>query len=1246
MRKRALAVLLAMVMIVCLLPCAAFAEGEDAFDLAAENCTEIGGYMDGPVYYYEETIPDGTSNIRFVDYDPDDVMFIAGLLYDMAEGPTNTAPLSGGYTVPDTFASSDAWSPKEAYEDFDFSGKYFYCVYDYSGGATSFVVNIPAAETPELVFTASANGEQLAISVTKDGYEYYDWMAGANVTTDLYTVAVPLIYIEKITLDFGDNVFVYYGYDANGNYAASYGSASGQSSVEIPDFDNYIYVQTPYDADYNSDMMGVVCFKPVFEAYVSGTDTKLTDVAYEKNGYNYNSYDFTSDSYTMVEGDLYTITVPYGVTDIDFEFAANCLAYNYSVTGSHPAVADMALAGFLDTNELTVGYSEYTRSIDSDSDGVIDYIQVQNPYNADWSGAELLYAITFKYLFGVSVDGEAMTQIEAEAGAYRTYTYGPAPDYAMIEGEPVTLYTVALPEGTTSVDIIWPEGVLPYAYATDDGASWISGYYDDDTTMTGVTSATFPVDGNEDGEPDFIQVQNVFNADWSGGEVLYAITFDVGGLDPGANIEITAEELRDNIAAKCAASGVAADDNAAWFTADMMAYEALFPDTENRLSDEQKQNMVDRAISEIASASSPTVAAKNIVALCAMGFDPRQIVTGEGEPLDGVAKLDELTFTADGGLTDGGANIYGMPYILIAYEQFSDTEEQSLALVAAAVEVQESWLDATWGVDGLTPMLLALAPYTQENGVQAALDLALAALADAQVEDGSVSDYSGRGNAASTGLAMAGVAALGTDPSEYANETSGKSLKDGIVLYAGEDRASLVPVSTSLNTEQGFRGLVAMSGAQNGAYRVYDFSGNIADRIPAEATPSKAGADFTVVPDSATVTVYDSEGASVAPTAVSDKSFNLDTGSYTYKVEKDGYETATGGFEITEEDAAAAARHTINVTLVAVGPVNTTVTITVKVLAHDADTCGNALTYKQNPDKYFSILDGESYAVTFDRSDAMADQALIAALIANDIEYEIRNGYFASIGEYGELDHGPNSGWLFMVNGVASTVSANAYHFTNDSEMVFFYTDDFSKDYGSEAWQDDPTEPSQSEPEATLFSDVPTDHWAYEFVKALAERGIIKGYGDGTYGAKDPIARRDIVVILWRLCGEEEAQYANDFTDVPDGEYYTQAIAWAVKNGIVNGIGGGKFDPTASVTREQLAVMLYRLAASKGIALSGEGAPEFTDAADISDFAVEAVAAMAAAGVITGTDAGAFLPKETANRCEAAAMVFRFDALK
>ncbi|MBR5114964.1 MAG: S-layer homology domain-containing protein [Oscillospiraceae bacterium] len=1244
MSKRALAALLALVMVVCLLPCAAFAEGEDTFDLAITQCTEIGEYMEGPVYYYSGEIPTDAANIRFVDFDPDDVSFISGLLYDMVYEPTNIAPLRGGFIVPDEFAESDSWVPKAAYSDFDFTGKYFYCISyetEEDDCKASFVVNIPTEETTEIPFTATADGDVLVVSLSDEKYECY------GVPADLFIVAVPLRYIEKVTLDFGENEYIATYYDAEGTYGGAYTPEwdKGEKSIDVPDFDYFVWIQNPYASDWMSggDTVFVVCFKPIFEAYVSGTDTQLTEVEYEKNGYNYNSYDFQSDSYTMVEGDLYTITVPFGVTDIDFVFSDNCLAYNYNVTGSHPAVAKTALAGFLDTDELTVGYSEYTRSIDSDADGVIDYIQVQNPYNSDWSGAELLYAITFKYIFGAYVDGEAMTDIEVAEGTYPTFAYDE--NYNPIPGDPVTLYTVALPDGTETVDLVFPEAVLAYNY-TSDAKTWIAGDFD---ATVGVTELTVSVDANSDGEPDCIQVQNLYNEDWTGGEVIYAITFDVGGLTPGGEgADVTAEELRDNIAAKLAETGISDDGNAAWFAADMMAYAGLFPDSESKLSDQQKQDMADKAIAEIAAATTPNAAARNIIALAAMGFDPRQLTAADGEALDAVAKLDELTFGEEGALTSGASNVYAMPYILIAYQQFNDCEEQCLALVNAAIEAKAGWLDATWGVDGLTPMLLALAPYSQEENVKAALDEALAALAAAQVEDGSIADYTGAGNAASTGLAMAGLAALGTDPAEFVNGTSGKSLKDGIVIFAGEDGASLVPISSTFSTEQGFRGLVALAGAQNGAYRIFDFSGNIDQRVPAAATSAKAGADFSVAPSDATVTVKDAEGNIVEPSAQGGKSYDLDAGTYTYTVEKEGYVTASGVIVITEADVEAAERHAVSISLTPDESGTELVTITVKVLVHDPDTCGNALTYKNDPDKYYSIFGNESYQITMNSATANAADALVAALIENNIEYELRsNGYFASIGGYTEAEHGQNSGWLYMVDGATPSVTADQYFFTKDSTLIFFYTDDYSKDYGSEAWN---TEPSGDDKDNdTFFDDVEETDWFYDAVKYAADNGLMNGIGDNKFDPAGTTTRGMVVTILYRLEGEPEVSAESIFSDVSteDPEWYTDAVLWASENGIIQGYAEGGnmvFGTDDPITREQFATILYRYEQYKGGGFVGDWyfLLEYEDADQISDWADEAMHWCVMKGIIKGCTETTLVPKGKASRAEAATMLMRF----
>ncbi|MBQ3404692.1 MAG: S-layer homology domain-containing protein [Oscillospiraceae bacterium] len=1236
-------------------------EESDTLDIAKNDCTVIGSYMRGDVLYYDKTVPAAAKNVRFVDFEPESVMYLSGLVGGSLE-ETNTAPLSGAYKVPATF-DSDSWDPAEDFEDFDFSDKYLYWVYDEEGVSTSFVIDIPAAEEqPEITLTASAEGEELSVIVTEDAYEYYDYMGGGDSTADLYTVVIPPYAIDEVTLDFGENTYITYGYDSEGTYKASYGSLSGQSSVDIPDLDYYIWVQTPYSADWSSggELQYVVNFKPMFVASINGTDTVLTDITCEKDGYKYTDYYGTS-----YLGNLYTVTIPYGTEKIDFAFSDNCLAYNYKGTGAHPVTIDGTddtafLGGAVD--DFVNGSDNYTRDVDINGDKITDYIQVQNTYNAvDWSGAELRYAVTFRYIFSASVDGEAMTDVTVTEDGYTPYVYD-SETGSMVPGTPVKLYTVAIPEGTAEVDLSFPENILAYNYK--DGETWISGEYSGEELSAGVDAATVPVDGNDDGVVDYVQIQTPFDENYNS-TVLYAITFDcsTSAVEPD---DVTAEQVRDNIAAKYAESGVAADANAPWLAADMAAYEASFPDSESKLTDAQKQDMVDKAIADIVSASSPSDVAKNIIALAAMKYDPRQLTTAEGETLDAVARLDELTFGEDGALTAAAGNIYAMPYIMIAYQQFNDCQDQLDKLKTAAIEKKSDWLSTAWGTDGLTPMMLALAPYNSESDVQTALGEAAAALKEAQAEDGSL------GNAASTGLAMAGLAAVSENPADVTAGEGGKSLVDGILTFVGEDQASFKPVNSSFATEQGFRGLIALANVGSEPYRIYDFSGSIDERVPAAATPVKAGVDFSVVPSTASVTVLSEDGAVVAPSSANDKAYNLDVGSYTYKVEKEGYVTASNTFTITEDDISSGVRNTIKVTLEPKSSGGSdVVTVTVKILVHDADTCGNALTYKNNPDKYFSLLgDVESDMVTLKAKDATAEDALLATLNKYDIDYVQKgNGYFPSIGGYEEMAHGSNSGWLYMVNGKAATTAADGYKITKDSVMIWFYTDDYTKDYGGESFSGGGGGSSSTAPvditpaengtvtvspaKATAGVDVtvtpkPADGYETDKVTGTDKNGKevpVTANDDGTYSFVMPEGGATVTASFKEKAPDNPPGHDNcpaaPFKDVDTTQWYHESIDYAIENGLMNGVASDRFDPQGTTTRAMIVTILYRLEGEPEV--DGENA--FDDVED-GQWYTDAIIWANVNEIVNGYGEGKFGPNDDITREQFVTILYRYAQLK
>ena len=173
------------------------------------------------------------------------------------------------------------------------------------------------------------------------------------------------------------------------------------------------------------------------------------------------------------------------------------------------------------------------------------------------------------------------------------------------------------------------------------------------------------------------------------------------------------------------------------------------------------------------------------------------------------------------------------------------------------------------------------------------------------------------------------------------------------------------------------------------------------------------------------------------------------------------------------------------------------------------------------------------------------------------------------------------------------------------------------------------------------FTDVPADEWYAGAVNYAVENGLMNGVGGGKFDPEGSMTRAMLVTVLWRYEGEP-AEGENTFTDVPEGTWYTGAVAWAASNGIVGGIGNGKFDPDGSITREQMATILYRYAQKKGIDTSKRGELSgFADSGNVSSWAKDALQWTVAEGIINGSD-GKLLPQGNATRAQVSAILMRF----
>ncbi len=175
------------------------------------------------------------------------------------------------------------------------------------------------------------------------------------------------------------------------------------------------------------------------------------------------------------------------------------------------------------------------------------------------------------------------------------------------------------------------------------------------------------------------------------------------------------------------------------------------------------------------------------------------------------------------------------------------------------------------------------------------------------------------------------------------------------------------------------------------------------------------------------------------------------------------------------------------------------------------------------------------------------------------------------------------------------------------------------------------------------FVDVDKDAWYTDAVDYVYEKGLMSGISDSEFVPDMKTNRAMIVTILYRLENEPAVTVANSFDDVEKDQWYTDAISWAVANGIVNGYDDMNFGPNDSITREQMAVILYNYVCYKGYDKTAyTGLDKFSDASKTSDWAMGAMQWANAMELITGTSDTTIDPQGDATRAQVAAILMRF----
>ena len=352
--------------------------------------------------------------------------------------------------------------------------------------------------------------------------------------------------------------------------------------------------------------------------------------------------------------------------------------------------------------------------------------------------------------------------------------------------------------------------------------------------------------------------------------------------------------------------------------------------------------------------------------------------------------------------------------------------------------------------------------------------------------------------------------------------------------------------------------------------------------------------------------------------------------------------------------------------------------------------------------EYVTWIPTTSY--TMQRGDSNLD-LFVKALDVAGLSYNIRdmNNYVDKIyapnvlGEYelSEFTNGKYSGWMYTVNGKHPGFGLKEKALSNGDVVVWHYVNDYR--YEVSDWFNDlqypalgdgslwnrwslanDTKPSDNKTvtdsggniktdtgtdkdESTItggnvplgqlenrenpFSDVSKNDWFYESVGLMNTLGLMNGTSSNVFAPGDNLSRAMLVTILWRLEGSHSISGQGTevvFTDVADGLWYTDAVIWASSNGIVNGYENGRFGPNDDITREQIATILMRYVNWKDMDTSTTNElTSYTDAGQVSTWALDAMKWANAKGLITGRTETTLTPLSTATRAEVATILAR-----
>ena len=749
--------------------------------------------------------------------------------------------------------------------------------------------------------------------------------------------------------------------------------------------------------------------------------------------------------------DIFEVAVAPGTDKITVGGYQNgdILAYNYDAEKNWLA-GDYANGG-------SEGVAQAEVSVDANADNVADYIWVQTPYataeGQEWPTSSLICVIKLVYQLPVEVKIGEQTVDTTDTFVKDGYTYKDA-----YSNDKSDLYILHAPAGTTEAVIRKKDNTNFLAYNYGE-KGWIDGQYN---ATVGVSSATVKVDAKGDGAADYIRIQNLYKTDNTGGELLYTLQFVVEGGLPNTTTSIPAlSDFEQQEAIKKAVKSLSGKteycDDSDWVTA--------FYANGGTLSETDVNTYLKKVYGDIVTSAQLSTLAKDVIALTAMGYDPRNIEDTAGNSYN----LLEQIYNSN--IADLGAyGIFAAPYILLAYDAFNFELPKNASLsrdVLIKYIHKAQAADGSWGgyisagvshpgtAGDTASVAQALLPYAATDAsVKAAIEKANVFIDKNSENSKDSTNY----------LAYITLyeALQGKKASEIVvDEEAGTDVIDHLLSYKlKDDTFGYQSANTNKSaTVEAFKALTAYKNITDGVAatsgNIYNSQGRYWNGLQAvsglPAINDTLSDIFITAPKKLSYKIgetIDLTGLTVTAQTIGGTKKDISTGGITANPTEitSGIQLSYSGFDTTTAGTKTVTVKYEEFDNFVNKSIGKTAEFIITVSAADGSSSEkvNTVSIGVYDETGKSIVKDSAYVINAGKTSVMDVLKAVLGNAGKTYVLKASGTYIAEIDGLGEFDKGQNSGWMYKVDGKLPDIPANEYKLNGNEKIEWFYTKDWT----------------------------------------------------------------------------------------------------------------------------------------------------------------------------------------------------------